>query len=102
MVSRYKVILSVVIVTHMGKDPTKGAIGHSRYSGWLDTEIRINKSPKLRCDKELEIIGRDIEKAIISLNFSYPRHYVMNIEEMARKTKVEAAKEFIIDKVTIP
>ena len=92
--------LSAVIVTHMGKDPTKGAIGHSRFSGWLDTEIRIIKSPQLNCNKELEIIGRDIERVTLSLNFSYPRHYVVNIEETARKTKVEAAKEFIIDKLS--
>ena len=92
--------LSVVIVTHMGKDPTKGAIGHSRFSGWLDTEIRIVKNTGQKFNKQLEIIGRDVERAVISLNFSYPMHYVVDTEEMARKTKVDVAKEFIASELS--
>jgi len=92
--------LSIILVTHMGKDPTKGAIGHSRYSGWLDTEITIKKSPYLACNKELVIVGRDIERATLSLDFAYPLHNIVYIEEMARKTKVTSAKEYIITKLS--
>ncbi|MDD5510306.1 MAG: AAA family ATPase [Dehalococcoidales bacterium] len=88
--------LSVVIVTHMGKDPTRGAIGHSRFSGWLDTEITVVKSDKMISKKELHIVGRDIERVIIPLDFNYPLHRVSPIERMARESKVEAAKKFII------
>ena len=87
--------LSIVIVTHMGKDPTKGAIGHSRYSGWLDTEIRIIKNPNPNI-KELEIFGRDVEKAKITLNFSYPLHDVVIEEQHVRETKVDEAKAYIL------
>lgn len=88
--------LSIVIVTHMGKDPTKGAIGHSRYSGWLDTEIKIVKSTRQDCDKLLEIVGRDTERTTIGLDFEYPMHYVVPAEQLVRKTKVDTAKEFIL------
>ncbi|MFC2017154.1 AAA family ATPase [Chloroflexota bacterium] len=88
--------LSVVIVTHMGKDASKGAIGHSRYSGWLDTEIKIVKSTRQDCDKLLEIVGRDTERTTIALDFDYPMHYVVAAEQVARKTKIDIAKEFIL------
>ena len=88
--------LSVVIVTHMGKDSSKGAIGHSRYSGWLDTEIKIVKSTRQDCDKLLEIVGRDTERTTISLDFEYPMHHVVPAEQIVRKTKVDTAKEFIL------
>ena len=87
--------LSVVIVTHMGKDPTKGAIGHSRYSAWLDTEIRIIQTPKPNIT-ELEIIGRDVENAKIKLDFTYPLHKVVEEEQFVRETKVDEAKTYIL------
>ena len=88
--------LSVVIVTHMGKDPIKGAIGHSRYSGWLDTELKITKHPKLLKIRELEITSRDAEQATIQLEFSYPLHEVVAEEQFVRKTKVGEAKAYIL------
>ena len=87
--------LSVVIVTHMGKDPTKGALGHSRFLGWLDTDIKIINNPKVKCDKQLEIKGRDAEEVTIALNFEYPLHIVDEAEGFVRKSKVEDAKGFI-------
>ena len=88
--------LSVVIVTHMGKDPTKGAIGHSRFSGWVDTEITVVKSPKMISNKELHIVGRDVERSVIPLNFSYPLHEITEIVKDARESKVDTAKKFIV------
>ena len=92
--------LSVVIVTHMGKDPTRGAIGHSRFSGWLDTEISISmpKSEE-KFDKRIEIIGRDAEDATMALNFKYPMHYVDVAEQFVRNEKVNAAVKFIIEQL---
>ncbi|MFC1911709.1 AAA family ATPase [Chloroflexota bacterium] len=91
--------LSIVIVTHMGKDPTKGAIGHSRFSGWLDTEITVVKNPKMISNKELHIVGRDVERSIIPLDFNYPLHEVVAIEQTARESKVETAKKFIVTRL---
>jgi hypothetical protein len=92
--------LSVVIVTHMGKDASKGAIGHSRYSGWLDTEIKISKNPKNLNTKVLEIVGRDTERARLSLDFSYPSHKVVPEEQLIRQTKVTEAILFIVSRLT--
>ena len=91
--------LSVVIVTHMGKDHTKGAIGHSRFTGWLDTDIKTINNPKVKCDKQLTITGRDAEGVTITLDFEYPLHTVNADEEFVRKSKVEEAREFIINKL---
>lgn len=88
--------LSVVIVTHMGKDPTKGAISHSRFSGWLDTEITVVKSPGIISNKELHIVGRDIERSMMPLDFNYPLHEVAAMERSARESKVATAKKFIL------
>jgi hypothetical protein len=87
--------LSIIIVTHMGKDPSKGAIGHSRYLGWLDTNIDIVKDARKTCNKELHISGRDAEKTNISLNFRYPLHEVIAVEVQERKQKVSAAANLI-------
>ena len=89
--------LSVVIVTHMGKDPSKGAIGHSRFSGWLDTELKIVKDN--RHDKILDIIGRDFEATKIALDFNYPIHVVSEDQQIERKTKVDEAREYILTRL---
>jgi RecA-family ATPase len=91
--------LSVIIVTHMGKDPAKGALGHSRFTGWLDTDIKIVNNPKVKCDKQLSITGRDAESATITLDFECPLHIVNKDEEFVRKSKVEKAREFIISEL---
>ncbi|MFC2036333.1 AAA family ATPase [Chloroflexota bacterium] len=91
--------LSGIIVTHMGKDPTKGAIGHSRYIGWLDTDIKIVNKPKIKCDKQLEITGRDAESETISLDFKYPLHIVNADEDSVRISKVDKARELIISEL---
>jgi hypothetical protein len=88
--------LSVVVVTHMGKDPTKGAIGHSRFSGWLDTEITVVKNQKMLSNKELHIVGRDVEKTIVPLEFTYPIHKLSEIERAANESKVETASKFVL------
>ncbi len=88
--------LSVITVVHTGKDVSRGAIGHSRFSGWLDTEIRIIKNSNMISNKELEIFGRDIEREWLALDFSYPRHYLTPIQSEERKSKVRQAKEFIL------
>lgn len=91
--------LSIVIVTHMGKDPSKGAIGHSRYSGWLDSEIKISQhrtKPKIR---SLDIISRDSEDMHLSLEFKYPLHTIVEEEEFARKTKVDEAADYILTRI---
>ena len=90
--------LSIVIVTHMGKDPSKGALGHSRYTGWLDTEIKIIKGGD-DYDKKIEITGRDAEQTTIKLDFAYPLHTVSEDEEFVRQTKVEEATVFIINRL---
>jgi hypothetical protein len=86
--------LSAIIITHMGKDSSKGAIGHSRFSGWLDTEIKISKSEKVH-EKILNIIGRDTEKAVIPVNFKYPIHELAPEEKTIRQSKVGEAIKFI-------
>jgi RecA-family ATPase len=92
--------LSVIVITHMGKDPTKGAIGHSRFSGWLDTEITVVKSDRMLSNKELHIVGRDVEKSIIPLEFNYPLHKVAAMVQAARDSSVDVAKKFILAKLT--
>jgi hypothetical protein len=92
--------LSVVIITHMGKDPTKGAIGHSRFSGWLDTEITVVKSDKMLSNKELHIVGRDVEKSVVPLEFDYPLHKVVAMVQMERESTVDVAKKFILAKLS--
>ena len=88
--------LSVVFVTHMGKDPSRGAIGHSRFLGWVDTNINIVKHKNLTCNKQLEVIGRDTEKMDIGLEFDYPIHKVTQIEATERKLRVSEAKKFFL------
>ncbi len=87
--------LSVVIVTHMGKDIAKGALGHSRFTGWLDTEVKIGKA-KSNADKRIEIIGRDAEQTSFDLEFFYPLHNMNIAEQFIRNDKVEEAKQFIV------
>jgi len=87
--------LSVIFVTHMGKDPTKGAIGHSRFVGWLDTDIKIVKDQKLLSGKKIEIKGRDTEQTEIGLKFHYPLHSVVEVEEHTRRQKVHSCSQFI-------
>lgn len=88
--------LSVVFVTPMGKDPTKGAIGHSRFAGWVDTDIAIVKDSRLSCSKKLQIVGRDTEGTDIHLDFSYPLHRVTTVQEDVRNEKVDRAKKFVL------
>ncbi len=93
--------LSVIIVSHTGKDVNRGPIGHSRFSGWVDTEVRILRSPGMLSDKELEIFGRDIEREKLAVDFSYPRHYLTSIQIEEKKSKVEQAQEFIRSELAI-
>jgi len=83
----------------MGKDPSKGAIGHSRYVGWLDTSIDIVKNKNILPNKTLEISGKDAEKMEIGLDFNYPIHKVTEIEAQVRRKKVNAAGEFFISQL---
>jgi hypothetical protein len=88
--------LSTVIITHMDKDSTKGAIGHSRDIAWVDTEVKISKHLKEENHNLLEITGRDAEQVSITLNFKYPLHAVDNAQQMIRKSRVDEAKEYIL------
>lgn len=88
--------LSMVIITHMGKNWSKGAIGHSRYSAWLDSEIKLTKTTGVAGRKNVEIIARYGDGASFSIDFSYPTHRLIPADEMARKVKVNEAKKFIL------
>jgi hypothetical protein len=92
--------LSVVIITHMGKNWSKGAIGHSRYSAWLDSEIKLTKTPGVVGRKNVEITARYGDSATFSIDFSYPFHRLIPADETARKVKVKAAKQFILKQLT--
>jgi len=92
--------LSVIIVTHMGKDPSKGAIGHSRFSGWLDTEITISGITQKKEFYTLTIKGRDTESSIIQTQFKYPLHEVVPEQQAIRKNKVQEAIKFITAHLT--
>jgi hypothetical protein len=87
--------LSVVIVTHMGKDATRGPIGHSRFIGWLDTNIELVEKRNVACGKVLEITGRDTEDMEIGLEFKYPLHRVVPIEAKQRRGKIDGAAVFL-------
>lgn len=47
-------------------------------------------------NKELHIVGRDVERSVIPLDFSYPLHEITGILEVARESKVDTAKKFIV------
>jgi hypothetical protein len=91
--------LSVIIVTHMGKNWSKGAIGHSRFSGWLDSEIQVTRTSGIAGRKSVEITARYGDSASFSIDFSYPIHRLIPEDEMARKVKVNTAKKFILKKL---
>jgi len=97
--------LSVIIITHMGKNWSKGAIGHSRYSAWLDSEIKLTKTGEVLGRKDVEIIARYGDGANFTIDFSYPLHRLISEDEIARKVKVNEARKFILKQIadgTIP
>ena len=88
--------LSVVIVTHMGKNWSRGAIGHSRFSGWLDSEIMLTRTPGFEKRKSAEVNARYCEGTSFSIDFTYPIHRLSPEDEEARKVKVNTAGKYIL------
>jgi hypothetical protein len=88
--------LSVVIVTHMGKNWSRGAIGHSRFSGWLDTEIKLTRTQGMEKRKSAEVNARYCEGTLFSIDFTYPIHRLSPEDEEARKVKVNTASKYIL------
>ena len=56
---RDKLNVAVLLVHHLGKDPTKGARGHSSFHAALDTELTIERSGDVRILKATK--QRDFE-----------------------------------------
>jgi len=86
--------MSFVVVAHAGKNEGKGARGNSVFEDGAETLLTLRDAKGKSYEKELLMIGRDIEETTLGLDLKYPVFCVKN-PEITDRPKVERARVLI-------
>jgi len=87
---------SFIVISHMGKDATKGARGHSLWDDAVDTIVRLTGSERGQ-QKGLTITGRNTEAMRLELKVDFPLLSIHEVMIKDSQSKVDKAQNFILD-----